>query len=170
MKGITKVKSRNSNKQRASRHTCFSVARNEIGSAIVELALILPIFLFLMLGVVEFGRLAYASIEVSNAARAGVQFGAQSHAAASNISGMESAATNDAGDITSGVMTATATQFCTCSNGTTSDCSATSCTSPGVMIEYVQVNTTATVDPLFHYPGLPTTFTLQGQAIMRVEQ
>jgi hypothetical protein len=32
------------------------------------------------------------------------------------------------------------------------------------------VNTTATVSPLFKYPGVSKTYTLNGQAVMRVEQ
>jgi hypothetical protein len=34
----------------------------------------------------------------------------------------------------------------------------------------VQVNTTSTITPLFRWPGLPTTFTANGTAIMEVEQ
>jgi Flp pilus assembly protein TadG len=149
---------------------CLPATQKERGQSLVELALIFPVFMLLVVGAAEFGRLAYAAIEVSNAARAGASYGSQNHITASDFPNIELAATTDAFNI-SGV-TATAANSCACSSGGTITCSTalTSCPSPDRIIEYVQVNTSGTVDPLFHYPGLPTTFTLTGQAIMRVEQ
>ena len=143
---------------------------NDFGQALVELALMFPIFLLLIVGAAEFGRLAYAAIEVANAARAGAAYGAQSHITASDTAGIQLAATQDAPNITG--VTATSINSCACSSGGTITCSTalTACPSPARIIEYVSVNTTATVGPLFNYPGLPHTFTLTGQATMRVEQ
>jgi Flp pilus assembly protein TadG len=141
--------------------------RDTIGQSLIELALVAPLFILLLIGAAEFGRLAYAGIEVSNAARAGVQYGAQSHTTASDNSGMQLAATNDAANIAG--VSATATHSCSCADGSSSTCAATDCSASRI-IEFVQVNTTATVDPLLYYPGLPHTFTMRGQAIMRVEQ
>ena len=130
-----------------------------------------PIFILLLVGAAEFGRLAYAAIEVSNAARAGVAYGAQTHITASdfaehrdwrqprmrpNVTGVTATATILVLAPLAGLLPATT--------------ALTTCPSPARIIEYVQVNTTATVGPLFNYPGLPHTFTLTGQAIMRVEQ
>jgi hypothetical protein len=137
------------------------------GQAIVELALTLPLFVALLIGAVEFGRLAYAAIEVKDAARAGVQYGAQSHATASDNAGIQQAALNDAPDVVE--LGATASHFCSCSNGGASTCVPTDCAGARIL-EFVQVNTTASIVPLFHVPGLPTTITFNGQAIMRVEQ
>jgi Flp pilus assembly protein TadG len=144
--------------------------RNDHGQAFVELALILPLFLLLLVGAAELGRLAYASIEVSNAARAGVAYGAQSHFTASNITGIQLAATQDAPDVPS--LTATATISCTCTDGTTVTCSdaGSRCISPARILEYVTVNTAAPVDTVFHLPAIPNSVTMRGQAIMRVEQ
>ncbi len=141
--------------------------RGDIGQAFVELALILPIFVLLLVGAAELGHLAYASIEVSNAARAGVQYGAQSHITASDYAGMQMAAVNDGSDVT--VLSATATHFCSCADGSASSCASGDCSASRIL-EYVQVNTTAAVPTLFHYPGIPPTLTLNGQAVMRVEQ
>lgn len=144
-------------------------AGREDGGALVELALLVPMFALMLVGAAEFGRLAYADIEVSNAARAGVAYGAQNHATASDTQGMQTAATQDAPDVTS--ITATASTFCSCSDGTTITCVTSSlCVSPAHVIEYVQVNTSAPVDTGFHYPVFPTSYTLKGQAIMRVER
>ena len=134
----------------------------------IELALVLPIFVLLLIGAAEVARLAYASIEVSSAARAGIQYGAQNHITAIDINGMKQAAINDGSNIAT--LQATATNFCVCSDGTSITCANASMNCNARILDYVQVNTSAVVDPLFHCPGLPKTFTIAGQAAMRVEQ
>jgi Flp pilus assembly protein TadG len=147
-----------------------NAARDDKGQAFVELALVLPIFILLLVGAAEVGRIAFASIEVSNAARAGVSYGAQNHATASDTTGIQTAATQDGPDLTD--LQAVATQACTCSSGTTITCAnaAANCLSPNRIIEYVQVQTSAVVPTVFHFPGIPSAITLNGYAIMRVEQ
>jgi Flp pilus assembly protein TadG len=144
--------------------------RDGIGQAFVELALVLPIFILLLVGAAEVGRLAYASIEVSNAARAGVAYGSQNHTTASDTANIQLAAAKDAPNITT--LTAIATQVCSCSNGTSITCAnaGTTCVGPAHIIEYVQVTTSAPVNTLFHFPGIASTVTFRGYAIMRVEQ
>lgn len=154
----------------ASRGNCLRLRitgnrAGTMGQSLIEFALALPIFLLLLLGAAEFGRLAYAYIEVANAAHAGVQYGAQSHITASDNVGMALAATQDGTNLPT--LQASPTHYCTCADGTPSACTAGTCTR---LIEYVKVDTSATVNTLFHYPGIPSTITLQGQAIMRVEQ
>jgi Flp pilus assembly protein TadG len=149
------------------------------GQAFVELALVLPIFILLLIGAVEVGRLAYASIEVSNAARAGAAYGAQTGTTASDFTNIQLAATQDAPDVTS--LSATPSLSCSCESSagaitTFSSCSntvtnLTTCPSPSRIIQTLHVTTTAQVNTLFHaVPGIPSTVTLQGQAIMRVQQ
>lgn len=43
--------------------------KGEQGQAMVEMALVLPLLLLLLLGIIEMGRVGYAYITVSNAAR-----------------------------------------------------------------------------------------------------
>jgi Flp pilus assembly protein TadG len=141
----------------------------------VEVTVILPVLGLLLLGVIDFGRAYYLGIEVQNAAEAGALYGTQN---LTDITGMQSAATTDAPNV-SGI-TATATNGCECSDGSNSTASASpttsacpappSCTGSLTLISYVQVNTTATYTTLFHswiVPGLPTTITLKGSAKMR---
>jgi Flp pilus assembly protein TadG len=144
--------------------------REDCGQAFVELALILPLFIVLLVGAAELGRLAYASIEVANAARAGVAYAAQSHITASDTVGIQSAATQDAPDVLG--LTAAVIISCSCTDGTMITCSngATRCASPARILEYVQVNTASSVDTVFHLPAVPASVTLRGQAMMRVEQ
>jgi Flp pilus assembly protein TadG len=155
--------------------------REDKGQAFVELALVLPIFILLLVGAVEVGRLAYASIEVSNAARAGVAYAAQNHATAADdkpTGGIVQAAQLDAPNITS--LTATTSQSCACESsagvmGASVACTAIStaagsCPSPSRIVLYVTVTTQAPVDTVFHFPGIPNSVTFRGFASMRVEQ
>ena len=142
--------------------------RNTAGVALIELALVVPVFTTLLLGAAVFARLAYAGIEVSNAARAGVSYGSQSSTTASDLTGMQTAATNDGANVSG--LSAVAIEFWSCSNApATQFTSAPTCTGTGNhVLNYVQVTTTAAVPFVIHVPGLPATYTLHGLAIMRV--
>ena len=147
-----------------------TLSRSTAGSALIELALTLPILLIFLVGIADFGRYVYAAIEICDAAHAAAQYGAQNHVTASDNAGMNLAAANAAPDV-SGIVT-TPSHFCACSNdtSTTVGC-ATSCTTGNRMIEFVQVNTSATIQPIVKYPGLSeSALTVQGQAIIRTEQ
>ena len=139
----------------------------ESGQSLVETAFAVSLCGILMLGTAEFGRLAYAGIEISDAARSGVEYGSQSHATAADNSNMQIAASNSAPDVSN--LSTTATHFCKCADGTSSTCVTTDCLGSRI-IEYVQVNTSATVSPLIYVPGLPKTYALSGMAVMRVVQ
>ena len=146
--------------------------RRDTGASLVELALLLPVLSLMLLGTIDLGRFAYVSVEVSGAARAGVQYGQQSSTTATDISGMQTAATNDAPDLvgaSNGNLTATASYWCQCSDGTgvSPSCAAPPTCTTTHLVNYVKVVTSATYSPWFAYPGVPSTTTLSGQAIMR---
>jgi len=151
------------------------LARAEEGQAFIELALTLPVLFIILLGSAEFARLLYAGIEVSNAARAGAAYASQNIITASDSTGTQTAAVNDGSDI--GLvkptgLAATLNTLCTCSDGTAATCAnaATLCISPAHIREYVQVTTTATMNPIIHVPNLPATYSLQGYSQMQVIQ
>jgi Flp pilus assembly protein TadG len=133
----------------------------------VETALIFPMLLALLIGAAEFARVAYAAIEVANAARAGAQYGAQSGFNASDTTGIATAASKDAANVT-GLVT-TSSVSCICSDGTASTCANTDCANSHTE-EILTVNTQVTIDPLVHVPGLPRTYTLKGKAIQKCVQ
>ena len=143
------------------------IIRCNSGQSLVETALAVSLCGILMLGAAEFGRLAYAGIEISDSARAGVEYGSQSHAMAQDNTNMQIAASQDAPDIPN--LTLTASHFCQCADGTSSVCATTDCAGSRI-IEYVQVVTTGSVNPLIYVPGLPKSYSLQGKAVMRVVQ
>lgn len=137
------------------------------GHSLVEFAVTFPLLLLLLVGAVEFARVSYASIEVSNAALAGVQYGAQTAATAGDTTGIQTAASNDAQDVALGPTSVS--RSCICSNGSASTCQPTDCS--GSNIETIlTVQTQASIDPGFHITGVPTSFTIRGQAVQKVLQ
>jgi hypothetical protein len=70
---------------------------NECGQSIVELALTLPLLLFMFLGTVELGQVCYGAINVSNAAKAAAQYGAQDTNTAVQTGSMLTAAQREIG-------------------------------------------------------------------------
>ena len=139
------------------------------GQSLIELALCMPLFLVILLGTVEMANVAWAAIQVNNAARAGAQFGSQSNINAANTSAIQTAAQNDAPNLT---LTTTSSQPCQCvntsGNATGAACTQTACVAPNVIMDYVQVHSQATITPVFRYPGLPTSYTMDGWATMGV--
>ena len=151
--------------------------RGESGQAFVELFLAMTFILVpLLIGAGEFARAAYAYIEVSNAARAAVQYGAQNHATADDTAGdtagMLTAARNDyAFDPTELTLSPAPTTACNCSD--TGD--SVSCTDPtvcsGAHIEVtLTVHLQANFDPGFYEPFLPNSFTVTSTAVQKVLQ
>lgn len=145
------------------------------GTSLVELALIAPMLATMLIGSFEFGRFAYFNILAGNAARAGVQYGAQSLGNAANNTAMQNAAYNDAPNAgktaTQWGLAATANHVCKCSDGSASaNCDPKNCAAGTHQIVWVIVTTSGSLTPLFHYPGLPSSFTLGTTATMRVSQ
>ena len=121
----------------------------------------------MFLVVVETGRVFYIAISLANAARAGVQYGSQNLSTAADNAGMQAAATNDAPNLVA--MTATATHFCVCSDGSASTCLETDCAGSHRLL-YTQVNTSASYTPLVNFMGILPSMTVPGKAVMRVVQ
>jgi Flp pilus assembly protein TadG len=151
----------------------------ENGTAIVELALLLPFLIVpLLLGTVGMATLVYDSIEVSDAANAGAMYAMTSStmASSSNYGNIEAVSQADATDFGS-KLNVTPTNYWACSaaeGGTqyaTYAAAATACTGgSNHALGFIQVLTSASVTPPIHCPGLPTSFTLTGSSVMEVEE
>jgi Flp pilus assembly protein TadG len=143
------------------------MTRRQKGSALIETALIIPLFLLLFMGVADYGRVFYSADIVVHAAEAGAQYGAMNTTNAADNAGMQTAAVNSASSITG--LTATATSFCTCgAGGSATSCSST-CVSYGTPAMYVQVKTQATFKTLASFPGLPHSIPLAATSTLRVQ-
>jgi Flp pilus assembly protein TadG len=140
----------------------------ESGQSLAEIALLTPLLLLLLVGTIEIGRFAYYSIEVSNAARAAVQYGAQNLADSKDSQGLLRAAQHDAPEVSG--LNLNSQDLCACSESPASfvGCPAKNCA--GRPVVFLQVDTTATISPLLSYPGMPAAFTANGHAVMRVAQ
>ncbi len=151
-----------------SRRVSNIVRSGEEGSALVELALSLPLLSVMLLGSAEFARLAYASIEVSNGAHAAVMYATSSLAASSDLGGITNAAQSDSANLSGGnvVTVKSVTTTCTCADTTyvpTSCSDNSTCIGNNTsMITTVTVQTKSTFSPLISRPGGPLTYTLQG--------
>ena len=133
----------------------------------MEMCFMMTFLSLLLVGVVDMGRAYYLSIEVSDAARAGAQYGYESIANMSDTAGISTAANNDAPDVTG--MTVTAPHGCMCSDGSSPNTNCTTpptCTSGFHLVNYVIVNTQATYTTLFPWPGVPASIVLKGKVQM----
>lgn len=139
-------------------------AARERAQSLAEFALLLPVLGLLVLGVIDFGRAYYLSIEVNNAAYAGALYGASN---SSDTVGMQAAATADAADVPGGV-NPQASFGCECSDGSspTPNCTTTPSCSTNV-VNYVLVTTSATYNTMFPWPGIPSQLILTGSARLR---
>jgi hypothetical protein len=118
------------------------------GQTVVELAMLLPLLLLLLVGLLEIGRYAYFDSLIQ----------------AADVAGIRTAAQNDG----LAAMTITSQQECGCNAGALGGCpSGGVCPLPLV---YVQVTATDTYNSLFRYPGIPRSMTLTSTVTMRVSQ
>lgn len=143
---------------------------SESGQALAELTVAGSLLILLLLGAIEFGQVAYSSIEVSNAAKAGVQYGAQNQGTASDTPGIQIAAAAAAPDLTITFPVAPSPNpSCQCSDGSqmNSNCLTIVCPATTHIVETLTVNTQAVVTPMIRLPGFSGPFTLNGQAIQK---
>jgi Flp pilus assembly protein TadG len=136
---------------------------DEHANAIVESALVIPILVLALIAAVDFSRAYYAQIEINSAAQAGANYGL---ANINDTAGMKSAAVLDAPDVPT--LTATATTGCECADGSnpTPICT-TAPTCSTLLVDYIEVDTSAAISTTLPYPGLPSTLTLTGKAHVR---
>lgn len=151
----------------AVRRACFTALRSEKGSAAVELAIILPVLVLIVIGVADLGRVYLTRMTVSNAARAGAQYGSQSTATSADTVGMNAAAKQDA--LESAPIAVTSRSFCRCAGGEIGDCTTGDCGAYGLYRLYVEVTASKTVNLVFNYPGLPSSVALSRKATFRVQ-
>src|SRR5260370_21949428 len=102
---------------------------SQSGQSLVEFAIMLPLLLLLLLGVIEIGRYAYISILIGNAARAGVAYGSQTHITAADATGITAAADNDFQNNGQNVNTLTVNKVYACGCDNAGTISVTDCTS-----------------------------------------
>jgi Flp pilus assembly protein TadG len=156
----------------------YFTARSEGGAALVELAVSLPVVLLVFVITIDFARVFYLSIALTNAARAGAQFGSSTLARSGNTTGMQTTAINAVN--TTGV-SAVATRLCQCASDTgvfsPTAPTANDCTSPAAVscagshrVITVTVTTTKTFTTVMSFPGVPSSLSVSRNATLRVAE
>ena len=141
------------------------------GQSLVEFVLVVPLLLILLAGAIEIGRAAYYSIAVTNASRAAVQYGAQTSATAADTSGIKQAAVDDFGSGSPMLSpdNVIKSYFYTWEDGSPADCDNIDCVGTGNrFISYLKVTTQLQLTPMINFFGVPGSFSLKGEADMRI--
>ena len=130
--------------------------RGDRGQALVELALIAPILIILMLGVIDYGRVYFAYISVTNGARIGADYAAAGPAEAADTAAIKAAALGDTTNLLNQSPTNPEVTVTTAND------------SQGRL--YADVTMTYTFTTLFPWPGLPTSINVERTVRSRVAQ
>ncbi len=144
--------------------------RATAGNITVEFGFLLPFLIALAIGTYDFGNLGLQKITVTNAARAGTQYGFTDINTAGDIAGMKVAARLDADDVNS-ELTVNARQYCVCSSSGEISCTAL-CTGEDddstFPVMFVEVTVQDSIDLMFVYPGISSPQQVAATSTMRV--
>jgi Flp pilus assembly protein TadG len=116
----------------------------------VELAVLLPFLLFIFVAAVDFGRIFYYEVAVTNCARSGALYGSTDATHAADTQGIQTAAVAEAPELTS---------ILTVSSTTGTD----SAGNP-----FVAVKVTYPFKTITNFPGIPSSATVSRTVQMRV--
>jgi Flp pilus assembly protein TadG len=141
-----------------------NLIRSERGASMVEFALLAPVLILLVIGLIEVGRYTYFGILAAHAAEAGARYGAQNLYTVQDRPGITAAALNDGENLSQWIVTPNHT----CSqNGALANCLGG--TPAPNMVYYVTVSVTGSFHSLLNYPGVPTSVPVTAYATMRVQ-
>lgn len=120
------------------------------GIATTELALVLPLLCFLFVVVMDFCRIFYFSVTVTNCARNGAYYGCSDPKAANDVNGIKAMAQIDAKNLNAQLLTVT------------------SATDSSTEPTYVDVTVSYPFTTLTRYPGVPSQVPLSRTVRMQV--
>jgi Flp pilus assembly protein TadG len=143
--------------------------KREKGSAILELALCVPMLTLMLLGAMDFSRAFYQSITLASGARAGAVYGVSSATGTPDLAGIEARVLADTIDLTG--VTVTSAQTCSCNDTDTTgvSCTTTTCPNGSGVRSYLKVTAAKTFTPMLTYVGMPGPFPLGQSVTFRVQ-
>ncbi len=148
------------------------------GIAAIEFAIIVPLLILMLVGVIDLGLGMYRNMQVQESAQAGAQYAVVKGCTASDISNAVTSATSYSSIAASpgpvefcGCATATGLTNITNQNTTCSSaCSGSTCSNGYTAGTYVTVSASATYYPSLIYSSLfPKSFALTAQSTVRIK-
>lgn len=147
---------------------CRRLRRCPRGNVAIEFGFMVPVFLLVVLAAAELGRLGIEWATVTNAAKAGAQYGVQDQSNAADIAGMIQAARDDAGDVNN-LLTVAARQYCRCPGTTVETPCSDECVADTTFAPmYVEVTVSESLSAIYAYANLPASYAISVTSTSRV--
>src|SRR5262245_13195889 len=132
---------------------------SQVGAALVELAVALPLLILVLVGTIDFARVFYTAIELTNAARAGAEYATFTISRATEVPPMTNTV-NATLNATPNLATvsAAATHTCQCLDDSAQVLSTIACSATcgsGHLVVSVTVTATRTFTTIAFFPGVP---------------
>ncbi len=141
---------------RGKRPILHRLVRGARGQSLVEFAIIAPVLLILILGAIDYGRVYFAYVSVTNGARNGAHFASDGPDNAADLDGIRTSVIGDTSELLDISPTNPAVAV-----GTGTD-------SQGRL--YADVTVDYTFSTIFPWPGLPSSFDVQRTVRARVAE
>jgi len=135
------------------------IGERRAGTALLEFALVVPLFLLICLAGIDFARAFSSALVISGANRVGLQYAAQNP----GISAIPGVVAADAG--LAGLKTS-AMQYCACSAGGTWVACTSTCSGK---MTYTEVTSSVPFKTVAPWPGVPNSLTLSVSGFIRVQ-
>ena len=140
----------------------------EKGVAAVEFALLVPVLVIILMGVVDYGTFMNQKMKLQDLSRTAVQYVVQGGSASDVMANIvETSDFYTAAGADGQTVNVDMAQECECAGGTSVSCSGT-CSAVGDYMRYFySARLDSTYTPIFVYPGLPTSIRLEGYSRMQ---
>lgn len=139
--------------------------RDENGIAATEFALIAPVLLLLLVGMIDFGLYINANMKLENTTRAAAEYVYQG----GDPDLLENDVLSEILDPVSYENTSIVTEYiCACSDGISISCGE-SCDSGDYLRRFIEIRLNRAYEPMFKYPGLPHPVQLNGHVRLQVQ-
>jgi Flp pilus assembly protein TadG len=147
------------------RHGVAELADDRRGAAILEFALMLPVIVALLVGMVDYGALAYQTMQVSAAAHAGAEYVLHY---GWNATAVQTAVTS-ATSLTVTASPAPQLQTACVTGGAVVVTAGTSCPSGAAAGSYVLVSAQASFSPIIAWSSFAMPSTIAARAMIRIQ-
>lgn len=147
-----------------TRRLFMRLFRNTEGSSLVELALIAPVLMLMLVGVVDLGRAYYLAMEIAGAAESAAEYGIQNP---TDTAGIQAAAQYDAPDVPN-LSVGTPMYGCECSDGSSYSASCSTAPTCATNVVYtMKVNVSTNYSLMLPLPALPSSLSISRSAMIR---